>query len=357
MTSAGSSPRASYAEVARTPPTSQPDNVQTLSSAKTSPSTFTDSLFCTIDASHVEEAEKGSVTAGTVRSAVEKEMRARKEDSSWRCKAVTVDARNTSRAKIVCRNEEEHNMVKQAAEVATWVMAFGQENEATVAKISWLSRRNIRKAYGSMVVRTFSNDGADQSNAITAKRSGTRRSRAQSPSGAVFPVLQLNVGKRREVHDSVMNDGSLKDFAAIAIQEPPAWKAGDKLLTVPMGHREWTKMVPTEWREGRWGARSMLWGLDTEQVPIPSPDITAARVRLPDKDFLLISDYVPGGDPEALSGTCLLLDSAIRAEQRPGGKRHSEADSRQSGSVSPPPAIPPDGRDTDAARLSVPFMP
>lgn len=125
MTSAGSSPRASYAEVAQTPPTSQADNVRILSSANTTPSTFTDILFCTIDASHVEEAEKGNVTAGTVRSAVEKEMRARKDDGSWRCKAVTVDARNTSRVKVVCRNEEEHNMVKQAAEVATLAMARG----------------------------------------------------------------------------------------------------------------------------------------------------------------------------------------------------------------------------------------
>jgi hypothetical protein len=48
MTAVGSSPRASYAEVARTPPISQPDNVRTLSSANTAPSTLTDSLFRTI---------------------------------------------------------------------------------------------------------------------------------------------------------------------------------------------------------------------------------------------------------------------------------------------------------------------
>lgn len=189
MTLAGSSPRTTYAEAARTPPTSQADNVRTLSSTSRTPSTFTDTLFCTIDASRVEGAEKSNVTAGTVRSAVEKEMRVRKGDGSWRCKAVTIDARHTSRVKIFCRNEEEHNMVKQAAEVATLAMArgvrilrdelypikvdnvnrtavldesgvvrpgaaeaFGQENETTVAKVSWLSRKDVPKAYGSMVV-------------------------------------------------------------------------------------------------------------------------------------------------------------------------------------------------------------
>ncbi|KAG7129800.1 hypothetical protein HYQ46_010089 [Verticillium longisporum] len=182
-----SNAQASYAEVARTPPTSQPTNVRTLSSMNTTPSTFTDTLFCTVDTSRVEEADRSKVHAGSVRVAVEKEMRTRREDDSWRCKAVTVDTKNANRIKIVCRDEAEHNMVKQAAErmeLASGVrvsrdelypvkvdnvnrtavldesgsirlgaaQAFGQENEATVAKVSWLSKRDIPKAYGSMVV-------------------------------------------------------------------------------------------------------------------------------------------------------------------------------------------------------------
>uniref|UniRef100_A0A0D2XRW9 HAT C-terminal dimerisation domain-containing protein n=2 Tax=Fusarium oxysporum TaxID=5507 RepID=A0A0D2XRW9_FUSOF len=46
---AQTSPQPSYADVARTPPTSQPSNVRTLSSMRTTPSSFTDTLFCTID--------------------------------------------------------------------------------------------------------------------------------------------------------------------------------------------------------------------------------------------------------------------------------------------------------------------
>ncbi len=48
------SPRPSYAEVARTLPTSQPSNVQTLSTGGTTLSTFTSTLYCTIDTSRVE---------------------------------------------------------------------------------------------------------------------------------------------------------------------------------------------------------------------------------------------------------------------------------------------------------------
>ena len=91
-----------------------------------------------------------------------------------------------SRIKIACRAEDELQMVKRAAEtkVAAGVRALrdevypakvdnvnrlaildengeiravvaetlGQENETTVAKIGWLSKKSIAKAYGSMVV-------------------------------------------------------------------------------------------------------------------------------------------------------------------------------------------------------------
>jgi hypothetical protein len=104
----------------------------------------------------------------------------------WRCRAVTVDPKNTNRIRIACRDEDEHQMVKKVAEAkigagarvlrdelypikvdsvnkaavldekdevrAEAAAAFSEENEATVAKIAWLSRKDSAKAYGSMVV-------------------------------------------------------------------------------------------------------------------------------------------------------------------------------------------------------------
>ena len=75
--SAQTSPHPSYADVARTPPTSQPSNVRTLSSMRTTPSSFTDTLFCTIDTSRVSEEDRGKAQVGEVRQAIEEKVRAR----------------------------------------------------------------------------------------------------------------------------------------------------------------------------------------------------------------------------------------------------------------------------------------
>jgi hypothetical protein len=176
----------SYADIARTPPTSQPSNIRTLSSFNPTPTTLTDTLYCTIDTSNVADNGDERMSAGPIRAAVEKEIRTIENHTNWRCRAVTVDPKNTNRIRIACRDEAEHQLVKKAAEATigagarvlrddlypikvdsvrkTAVIdennevrvgaaaAFSEENEATVAKIAWLSRKESAKAYGSMVV-------------------------------------------------------------------------------------------------------------------------------------------------------------------------------------------------------------
>jgi cell division septum initiation protein DivIVA len=146
----------------------------------------TDTLYCMIDTSRVVEEDTHKTSPGAIRAAVEKEMRATNGQENWRCRAVTRDAKNTSRIKIACRDETELHMVKHAVEtkIALGVRvlrdelypikvdnvnrlavlddngeirtgaaeAFGQENETTVAKLAWLSKKHVPKAYGSMVV-------------------------------------------------------------------------------------------------------------------------------------------------------------------------------------------------------------
>ncbi|KAF4546909.1 Hypothetical protein D9617_102g071680 [Elsinoe fawcettii] len=75
------SPNPSYADVARTPPESRPNNLRTISN-QTIPSTFTDTLYCTVDVSNVEEANRDNASTSKIRQDIEKEMRGGEEGNS-----------------------------------------------------------------------------------------------------------------------------------------------------------------------------------------------------------------------------------------------------------------------------------
>jgi hypothetical protein len=122
-------------------------------------------------------------------------------------------------------------------------------------------------------------------------------------------VYQLNVRKNDKVHLSMMNDKELEDYVPLAVAEPWACTIEGQVMTVPNHHSNWTKMIPTKTREprvSRWPIRSMLWirrDLEAEQVPIPSPDLTAAIVRFPERDVLVVSVYIEGRNEQALEAS------------------------------------------------------
>lgn len=167
----------------RTPPVSQPSNLASISMSRGS--TVSETLYCTIDASRVKESMQKEIQPGAIREAIEKEIRA-KEGNNWRCAAVMKDPRNTARIRVACRDEKEHQAVKDAAEKVKvegvrvlrdqlfpvkvdGVNRFavldennqvrlditdklGKENEVEIAKLAWLSKKENPKAYGSMVI-------------------------------------------------------------------------------------------------------------------------------------------------------------------------------------------------------------
>ena len=139
-----------------------------------------------MDVSNVEEAERDNVSASKIRKVIEEEMREGEGGSGWQCVAVTRDPRNADRIRVTCRDESELARVKEAAEKTKaagsrvlrdqWhpvkvdnacqtvvldehgelrtgvVEMLEKENEVKIAKVSWLSRKDVPKAYGSLVV-------------------------------------------------------------------------------------------------------------------------------------------------------------------------------------------------------------
>ncbi|KAM4061058.1 reverse transcriptase (RNA-dependent DNA polymerase) [Hirsutella rhossiliensis] len=155
-----SGPRAMFADVARALPNSPPSSTRSIP-GPTKQQTANDSVHCTIDTSR----------------AIEVEMRAKNGHETWRDEAelqlvkeaaqktavegarimrdqlypVRVD--NANRTAIL---DTEGNILPGAIE------ALSAENRVTIGKISWLSKRESGKAYGSMVVYVTKKSDAER---------------------------------------------------------------------------------------------------------------------------------------------------------------------------------------------------
>ena len=104
------------AGIARTPPNSQHSNLPSFSCRSLTPSTMTDTLYCTIDTTGVKEEDKCKAQPGIIREAIEEEMSACADKENWRCTAVTRDPRNVTRIRMICRDEAELQLVKEATQ-------------------------------------------------------------------------------------------------------------------------------------------------------------------------------------------------------------------------------------------------
>jgi hypothetical protein len=81
------------------------------------PSTWTDTLYCTLDTSQAEEGGKGKKNPSTVRKAVETQLQTTVGQEQWRCVAVTKDPKNPERIRVACRSESELMRVKEVLKV------------------------------------------------------------------------------------------------------------------------------------------------------------------------------------------------------------------------------------------------
>ncbi|KJZ69709.1 hypothetical protein HIM_10903 [Hirsutella minnesotensis 3608] len=308
-----------------------------------------------IDTSRVEEQDRGRAQIGSIRQAIESEVRAkarrpggtgqgsRAEDSSdWSSSdegsALPSQRRQCQSYRVL---DGEGNILQGAAE------ALGAENNVTIGKITWLSNKETGKAYGSMVVYVTKKNDAKKlldgkysdlagesacTNPFEPRKGpiqcyncqeiGHKAFRCKKPK--TLSILQLNVRKREPVQQSLMNDEDLKDYGVLAVSEPYARMIDGKVVTSPMMHNNWTRILSTHMSDGPWPIRSMLWvrdGVEVVQMPIPSADLTAAVLRLPERSVLVVSVYVEGKGTEALKSATGLLHDLIQRFRQGFGER------------------------------------
>ncbi|KJZ68744.1 hypothetical protein HIM_11864 [Hirsutella minnesotensis 3608] len=377
-------PPSTFAEVARSSPSPQRNTLRSPSSG--SPAAATAEFFCMIDTSRVEEQDRGRAQLGSIRQAVESEVRTKEGQTTWRLSADEIELQrvkeaaqktavtgarvmrdqlypvkvdNVNRTAILDR---ECNVLQGASE------ALGAENNVTICKITWLSNKETSKAYGSMVVYvTKKNDAkklldgkyfdlagesacaanlrsvegvrarviitgsvmrwnrnascaADRTN----RSAGTVVCGTSTPMHKTLSILQLNVQKREPVQQSLMNDEDLKDYGVLAVSEPYARMIDGKVVTSPLVHKNWTRIVPTHTTNALYPIRSMLWvrdDIEMEQIPVPSADLAAAVLQLPERDVVVVSVYVKGKSIEALKTTTGLLHGLIQRFRQSSGAR------------------------------------
>ena len=107
------------------------------------------------------------------------------------------------------------------------------------------------------------------------------------------------------------------------MSEPHVWARDNELVTTPTGYANWVKMLPTTQSEDRWAVRNMLWirkGIQAEQLPADSYDLTVVLLYLQDYTVLIVSTYIPGNDQRALVTTIRLIDKLISDIRRKAPK-------------------------------------
>jgi hypothetical protein len=110
-------------------------------------------------------------------------------------------------------------------------------------------------------------------------------------------IMHLNVGKRRTVQHSLLNDAAIKDFVAFTVVEPYVFQhpqTGEP--TIPQDRR-WQVFVPTTRRQDghvRHAFRAAVWvnrSYNASAIPTDSHDVAAVLLKLQERSLLVIVGY------------------------------------------------------------------
>lgn len=110
-------------------------------------------------------------------------------------------------------------------------------------------------------------------------------------------ILHYNVGKRRQVQGSLLNDKELEQYDVLVVLEPYIYPYTDTEKPRTPQHVNWTAITPTTVRTDghiRHSFRAMLYvnkRTRAQQVAVDSPDIAATAIETEEGTVLLVGAY------------------------------------------------------------------
>jgi hypothetical protein len=148
-------------------------------------------------------------------------------------------------------------------------------------------------------------DTSTGTSTCTARSSGACKSGCGNGRSRIYSmldnlkILHYNLGKRKQVQWSLLNDNALEWYTVLATVEPYLYADPETAQPRHTAHRQWQAITPTVHREDghlRHSYRAMLWvnvDVQARQIPVESHDIAAAVISLQTSKALVISAYDP----------------------------------------------------------------
>ena len=112
-------------------------------------------------------------------------------------------------------------------------------------------------------------------------------------------IMYLNIGKRKQVQHSLLNDEGIQDFSLILSTEPHIYRHPTSHQPTVSPHRHWQMFCPTTHRADgtpHYAFRSIIWAhqdCKATAIPVDSYDITAVTIQLQEKVLLAVACYDP----------------------------------------------------------------
>lgn len=175
-----------YTAIAKTSLNSCFSNISSVLSELTVSSTYTDTSYCTINMFWANVTEKTKVNLITVREVIKKEIYKQQGKENWRCITVMRNIKNHNHIWIMSKDVQKTKIIKKAAEkiimsgsrvlrdqlylikvdnvykdnvlsaegllLLRIIESLRKKNEASVAKMTWINRKNNSKVYRFMIV-------------------------------------------------------------------------------------------------------------------------------------------------------------------------------------------------------------